>query len=695
VSGKELPVLNFATFRKYPTKQDQQEFTDDRQVCHSCVSGICCVNQDAIALTSFDIFRLAAFFNMSPAEFMLNFTQDRFDGEEDWIRRAWNNNPKNSVVTWLRRRGKFAASPCIFLKYIRDSDGTARRVCSVHDGRPLSCREYYFVHCKTRGTGELAALLAEGFEKVRDGEITEEIVEAELARFGKHNFETATLAASMEYSFWVEMKCAINMDQANVEGSNSYNMADYQDPIDEKLNRVLSTKYLRYEESYGPRPHDEQLMPYTSGLSFANSPEYQRILTVLRTPPSSGLYESGSYPYYIGMRTIVPGVKHADVFPVIPVPEMEAFLQGIPSTQLFPNHDLPEVRSLTQRDVYVAILNGYNYLIRFASHVVALEPILEFDPPGTIERELFSQLASFETSLNPYIAHNAYLQPVKHHMAKAAVELLEREASAATSPEEVFDCLRTLFTVQMTKSTLPRNLQKRAEALNSTINTKLRKSRPELYLSFENPVEARRAAGKRLGNKSGQQAWSQWYQQVLDVRYAAMADFKRMNLPAFYRRTLDELERLPFSKSYDIYLYEIVKYLAHSMSSYNRIAYQDMPYQDAADRLANYAIRLFNRMEEKGSENLDCEVIAELPMVYRGLGLSYNRDRSFGLIIHRLLDSQLPDGSWKTNLTPEDMPDTQAEYLEKMHSVTFACINGLRFLRHDRLNPENALLGLT
>src|SRR5947209_8281371 len=163
--SKELPVLNFASFRKYPTKREKQEFTDDRQVCKSCLSGVCCSNQDAIALTSFDIFRLSAFFNMSPADFMLTFTQDEFDGEDAGYRRKINDDPKSSVLTWLRRRANFWASPCIFLKYVRDPQGTPRRICSVHDARPLSCREFYFDTCKTRGTGELASLLAEGYEK--------------------------------------------------------------------------------------------------------------------------------------------------------------------------------------------------------------------------------------------------------------------------------------------------------------------------------------------------------------------------------------------------------------------------------------------------------------------------------------------------------------------------------------------------
>jgi Fe-S-cluster containining protein len=431
MAHKQLPILRFKPFRRFPTKQSEQQFADEGQVCYACVSGACCTNQDAIALTSFDIFRLSAFFNMSPADFMLNFTQDEFAGEDRGWRRDWNNNPDSSIVTWLRRRENFGASPCIFLKYIRDPDGTPHRICSIHDGRPLSCREYYFSHCKKRGTGELAALLAEGFEKLRDGEISEALIDAQLSRYEGRDLSEATIAEHFEYSFWVEMKCAINLEQANLEGSKSYEMADYQDPIEEKLNRLISSKYLRYEESYGLEPHDEQLMPYAAGLSFANSPEYERIIKLVNTPPSLGLFRLRNFPYYMGIRTLMPGAKPARVFPTIPANAGNAFLKALPQTRLFPNHDDAQVRKLSLRDVYAAALKALNHLIRFSSHIVALEPILETQPPGTLERHLLSQLAGFTNSLNPYLAGNPYLRPVIDYLAEISVDSWKKNWQAA------------------------------------------------------------------------------------------------------------------------------------------------------------------------------------------------------------------------------------------------------------------------
>src|SRR5262249_18256073 len=171
-----------------------------------------CSSEDPIYLTSFDVFRLAAFFDMSLADFMVNFTQERFgDPESDAMRAAYINDPKSSIVTYLRRRHNSRTSPCMFLKYVRDEEGLSRRICSVYDARPLSCREYYAHHCRMRVTGELAAMQAEGFEKLRDGEITETMIDAALAGFGNHDPQAATLSRNMEYFFWIEMKRALNM----------------------------------------------------------------------------------------------------------------------------------------------------------------------------------------------------------------------------------------------------------------------------------------------------------------------------------------------------------------------------------------------------------------------------------------------------------------------------------------------------
>src|SRR5207244_3070648 len=117
-----------------------------------------------------------------------------------------------------------------------------------------------------------------------------------------------------------------------------------------------------------------------------------------------------------------------------------------------------------------------------------------------------------------------------------------------------------------------------------------------------------------------------------------------------------------------------------------------MPYKDVAARLAEYSVRLFNWMEDMGRENRNCEIDAGfLSPIYKGLGVGYNSDRSFGLTTFRLLDSQLSDGSWQTDPLPTEVPDTQGEYLCTQYRVTWACVDGLRPLRNDV--AANAALG--
>ena len=676
--NRELPVLSFSSFRRYPTKLAEQEFQDEVSVCNRCVSGVCCVNQDAIALSSFDIFRLSVFFDMSPAQFMLTFTQDEFGDDDDGeFRRYWNTRSDSSVVTWLRRRANFASSPCIFLKYIREADGTPRRVCGVHDARPLSCREYYFAHCKTRGTGELAALLAEGFEKVRDGEITDDVVEIELARFAEHDFAKSSLAESTEYGFWVEMKCVLHMDEANCEGSNSFDLANYQDPIDEKLNRVLSSKYLRSEESYGWKPRDEQLMPYTSGLSFAGSPEYERLLHIARSPATSNLFTRRHYPYYVALRTIMRGVVPSGFFPEIHRSEIDEFLGSLPDVNLFAQHPQEEVRSITLRDSCAAVLKSYNYALRLGSHIASLEPILESDPPGTIELELFKIAVDMETAFHQFLANNPYLEQLKLHAAPRALQMVEGHLEKAVSDRDIFECFKLLAVFLESRWKMPQGLRARVKEITAAVDKRLEKAEIERYLDLENPIATRHSAGKRLDLKSVYGAWARWYSAIEDLYFASMAGFRGLDPAGFYERTITELERLEFRKSYATCLFDVIKYLARSMSTNNRMAYQDMPFRKAADRLASYGNDLFNWHRTQSEPVEDCELLADFAVAQRSLGCGL-KDENLGWITYRILDSQLPDGSWKTDFPGEEAPDDQAEFLERMYRPTWACINALR-----------------
>src|SRR5262249_16250489 len=142
-------------------------------------------------------------------------------------------------------------------------------------------------------------------------------------------------------------------------------------------------------------------------------------------------------------------------------------------------------------------------------------------------------------------------------------------------------------------------------------------------------------------------------------------------------------------------LYDMACNLATSMSFYDTLSSWRVAYKDAAEDLARYSIELFNWMEKAGCVKDDIEIWAGfLSPIYKGLGVSYNRDPSFGLLVHRLLSSQLPDGSWQTDPLAANLPDTQAGYLCSLYRVTWACVDALRPLKNDASNDSNAPLKL-
>ena len=62
------------------------------------------------------------------------------------------------------------------------------------------------------------------------------------------------------------------------------------------------------------------------------------------------------------------------------------------------------------RDVYGAVLRGFNHLIRFASYLAEMDGVVEDATPGEFESELLEMIGGFQTSLNPFIARNPYLR---------------------------------------------------------------------------------------------------------------------------------------------------------------------------------------------------------------------------------------------------------------------------------------------
>ena len=84
------------------------------------------------------------------------------------------------------------------------------------------------------------------------------------------------------------------------------------------------------------------------------------------------------------------------------------------------------------------------------------------------------------------------------------------------------------------------------------VRQKLKRDNLKLYVRADNPIATRQALEKRL-NVPG--AWAEWERQTLDMRYAQMAGFEGLSLSAYYRRSVNELEKIPFKKSYGAELF--------------------------------------------------------------------------------------------------------------------------------------------
>jgi hypothetical protein len=298
----------------------------------------------------------------------------------------------------------------------------------------------------------------------------------------------------------------------------------------------------------------------------------------------------------------------------------------------------------------------------------------------------------FETSLNPYVARNPYLQPIKAHLARQAVDLLEDDLRYELRPAELFGSLQLLYAARNAAQAQSSEMESRVAAIDRELKEGFQRDDVVQYLHKENPVERRRIAGKSL---RAAKAWQVWTQQITNMRYASLAGYDQVDLATFFRRCVNDLEKVPFHRSYARELCDVVKTLAKSMNFNHRIAYQDMPSMDAADRLAQYGVQLYKRIGNSGEENSQEQSVIEMfTAVSKGLGLSYDHDRELGLLILHLLKSQLPDGSWQTNLLGRDEPDDQGEYLQTLYRPTGAFIDALRPLRNDVRVPGNAALGL-
>lgn len=606
-------------YRKFPIRRSEQLLPlDDRSVCGKCVSGACCSSEGPVALTNFDVLRFAVHFDISPAQFMLDFTQDRFEKTHSHdFHRAWIDNPDTSVITFLRRRANALFSPCIFLKYTQDSDGTPRRRCSVHTARPLACREYYFDTCKIRWSGELATSYADGYEGIRDGEITADQAEAGCKRL-ENQPDKDLLSWRWQYAFWSEMRRATDIERANNEGAKSYAIEDYQDPIDEKLNRLLSKRFLRFEEKYGLIPHGEQLDYYPSGKSFKRSPDYDRISRIVRSVPRTALFSDQDYPYLVGLRSLMPGASLPHVFGKV--------------SAVGPANALS-----------AAIADGWNFLLGLAGHATEMELLIETEAHGAFELALLDSLSAFSEEQQRSAAGAACLSAVKTWASPIAAEALRAKYATTISRRGEHKNLIQLhqLAVRLQSKNAPLILRKVARAI--WVRTS-----PHIHAM---PARALLKA-------------------LLAVRQSPRPAAPPLNLPRIRHingvdpviAILEAIEVGP-SESNEVLL---------CIDAYLRTKGLRTALSLSA---AKVALKHSTFLHEFGHWQKD--VISLWPALSQKLGLASAMTPGFLPAVQSLLRAQATDGSWGVNLRPTELPSWQSDYLLDAVRTTGVAIEGL------------------
>ena len=266
---------------------------------------------------------------------------------------------------------------------------TPRRVCSVHPARPLACREYYYNTCKKRWTGELAVSHALGYEALRDRHIDAAAVERALAECGARE-PAEPIGRTWSRAFWLEMRRALRIDDANEEGAADPQLPQFQVDPDRKLDRLLSKRNLRFEEKYGPEPSGEQLDPYAAGRSMLASDERARLLRIATMPPPSApLFTPDDYPYHAGTRWLLAGAdpgmgnQRGQAEPMANTCARAASGEAAHAAA-------DAIARATQR---CAELGGQ--LLAFAHHVASVRDLMELEPVFALPLALHDALRRF------------------------------------------------------------------------------------------------------------------------------------------------------------------------------------------------------------------------------------------------------------------------------------------------------------
>jgi hypothetical protein len=345
--------------------------------------------------------------------------------------------------------------------------------------------------------------------------------------------------------------------------------------------------------------------------------------------------------------------------------EVERFLGSLPAAaRPFPSHPDRRVRRITLRDLYRATLGGIDHLVATALGTAAAD-----------RRDLLAFGAGLSTSLNPFLAHNPSVVDLLGRIVPPLVE----EAMDST-PDGAED-LYLLGFLQIALPLLPSAQRAASRRLLRRAATRLRHAAPSVYVSDESPLLARRRGRRR----PGESPWDAWFFQVVEARFAHSLGLD-LDVDAFYRRTTRELLAIPFEESSALELFNVLTHAIFGLGAYHTIPLAGVP---TAGRLAGHGLRFLDWLEGH-PEGDDVEVLAECAdAFFKATSRGYGSHPRFGSIVAKILDSQRADGGWAP---VESGGDSEALY--RSYHPSWVCVDALRPLALDLLNPENCALGL-
>lgn len=303
--------------------------------------------------------------------------------------------------------------------------------------------------------------------------------------------------------------------------------------------------------------------------------------------------------------------------------------------------------------------------------------------PKASKADFLSLYVEFQTCLNSFLSENLFLENAVASLASDVAEEV-----VATGPTGDVD-LGVLSDLKHALFLLSPELQK---AIAAHIREVRRYYVDHVFDIAENPItQSVRETGDVPGSKKYLDAWDQWLVQVVEVWYAKRLGFD-IDATAYYRRTVEQIIRIPFREAYLYELYNLATHASLGLSGFNRI---NRHRNSAMAELGDWGMSFFRWVDENQYDAENPEMIGGYVDAFcKGPSRCYDSDPAFGTIYHRLLDAQRSDGSWRAKYFRRSNWETEEEYLYSRYHPTWICVAALRPVMHDLANAGNKRIGV-